>query len=196
MTWYSGMRGGKALGDLLFGNANFSGKLPLSWPASYGDLPLFDPGIPNAVKMDYYLGYRYFDKTDTQPLFPFGYGKSYTKFTYRNLEVPCRTVKGSGVVEVKVDVVNTGDREGDEIVFLFVSYPQAVGRRPAKELKGFARVTLKPGEAEQVTLPLRIKDLKHWNMETEKWEIHTGKVRVMVGRSSDALLLSDELEVI
>lgn len=195
MSWYSGMQGGRALGDLLFGNENFSGKLPLSWPNRWEELPTFDPGVPNPVRMDYYLGYRYYDRNKLTPLFPFGFGKSFTTFKVDNLQVPCASVSKQGVVNVKVDVINTGKTKGDEVVFLFVSYPETKARRSVKELKGFQRVPLNPGQAAQITIPLRIADLKYWNAEKGAWEVESGPVKIMVGSSSADLPLSDVMTV-
>ena len=205
MAWYPGMTGGKALGSLLLGDANFGGKLPLSWPASWNDEPEFANGS-GTTAMGYYLGYRWFDRpgNTTKPLFPFGFGLSYTTFGYSNLQVPCSDVPKDGVVNVTVDVANTGTKAGDEVVFLFVAYPNAgTVRRPAKELKGFTRVTLAApdaanptnGSAKRVTIPLRVKDLKYWDMTNSKWDVQTGPVQVLVGPSSDKLTLMDTFTV-
>ena len=151
MAWYPGMVGGKALGQLLFGQANFSGKLPITWPQKLSDLPDFSTAVPTV--MDYYLGYRYYDKQGITPLYPFGYGMSYTNFTYSNLVVPCSTVTKNSVVNITVDVTNSGSVAGDEVVMLFISYPNATKRRSVKELKGFARVTIAAGAKQTVTIP-------------------------------------------
>jgi beta-glucosidase len=193
MAWYPGMKGGAALGQLLFGKANFSGKLPISWPAQLSDLPAFNPGT--ATPMDYYVGYRYYDNSGKTPLFPLGYGMSYTQFAYSNLVVPCSTSTQSAVVNVSVDVTNTGTVAGDEVVFLFVSYPGTTKKRPAKELKGFARVTLAAGAKQTVTIPVRVSDLKYWDSASSKWAIEAASVKVMVGPSSDKLTLSDTFTV-
>jgi beta-glucosidase len=204
MAWYPGMVGGTALGQLLFGKANFSGKLPITWAVD--GWPTFNGGA--ATAMDYYLGYRYFDNKGTTPQYPFGYGLSYTKFTYSNLVVPCGTVnkpnpKASppttgGAVNVSVDVTNTGTVAGDEVVLLFVSYPSTkAARRSAKELKGFARVSLDPGAKKTVTIPVRVADLKYWDSATSAWVVESGPVKVTVGGSSAAasLTLSDTFTV-
>lgn len=202
MAWYPGMTGGKALGDLLMGTSNFSGKLPFSW-AAFVDEPTFI-GPNNVTAMDYYIGYRYFDKNNKKPQFPFGFGLSYTTFAYSNLQVPCSDVPKDGVVNVSVDVANTGTKAGDEVVFLFVSYPSAgTVRRPIKELKGFTRVSLAApdpanpanGSAKRVTIPLRVADLKYWDTAGAKWDVQTGPVQVMVGTSSDKLTLMDTFTV-
>ena len=202
MAWYPGMAGGTALGQLLFGKANFSGKLPISWPNALGDLPTFSAGSGASTTMDYYLGYRYYDNAGKTPKYAFGYGMSYTKFAYSNLVVPCGTVTKGGIVNVSVDVTNSGSVAGDEIVLLFTSYPSATKRRSAKELKGFARVTLAAGEKKTVTIPVRVADLKYWDQTKDGttkdgsgWLIDSGPVKVMVGGSSDNLPLSDTFTV-
>ena len=189
MAWYPGQVGGKALGRLLFGDANFSGKLPFSWPASEADEPTF-ASTSGTTPMDYYLGYRWFDNQGKTPLRSFGYGLSYTTFTYSNLQVPCSTVAKDGVVNVTVDVANNSSVAGDETVFLFVSYPGTTARRPAKELKGYRRVSLAAkgtvGDAKRVTIPLRVKDLKYWNMTSSQWVVETGAVKVIVAPSAES----------
>jgi beta-glucosidase len=203
MAWYPGMSGGTALGQLLFGKQNFSGKLPISWPKALSDLPAFDGGA--TTSMDYYLGYRYFDNAAKTPLFPFGYGMSYTKFDYSNLVVPCGTAAApnpkatsptpGGIVNVSVDVTNSGSVAGDEVVLLFVSYPNTTKRRSAKELKGFARISLDAGAKKTVTIPLRVSDLKYWDKDASNWAVESGSVKVMVGPSSATLPLSDTFTV-
>jgi beta-glucosidase len=193
MAWYPGMVGGTALGQLLFGKQNFSGKLPISWPKALTDLPTFDGGA--TTTMDYYLGYRYFDNAGKTPLFPFGYGMSYSTFDYSNLVVPCGTVTKNGVVNVSVDVSNSGSVAGDEVVLLFVSYPSTTKRRSAKELKGFARVSIDAGAKKTVTIPLRVSDLKYWDKDKGDWVVESGPVKVMVGSSSATLPLNDTFTV-
>ncbi len=193
MAWYPGMVGGTALGSLLFGDANFGGKLPVTWPAQWSDEPTFNAGT--VTQVSYYAGYHYFDQNGTTPLFPFGAGMSYTTFQYGNLDVPCATVTEGGVVNVEVDVTNAGAVAGDEVTFLFVSYPGTTARRPAKELKGFVRETVEPGQTVRVTIPLRISDLKYWDAASSSWKIESGPVTVMVGGSSANLPLSGMLTV-
>jgi beta-glucosidase len=200
MAWYPGMSGGTAMAELVFGKKNFSGKLPISWPSSLSDLPTFNAGT--ATTMDYYLGYRYFDNAGKTPMYPFGYGLTYAKFDYSNLVVPCGTVTKNGVVNVSVDVTNSGSVDGDEIVLLFTSYPNATKRRSAKELKGFARVSIAAGAKQTVTIPVRVSDLKYWDQAKDGttkdgsgWLVDSGTVKVMVGGSSDKLPLSDTFTV-
>ena len=195
MAWYPGQSGGTALGQLLFGKANFSGKLPVSWPRAVTDEPRFSgsDAAPTSLTtpMGYYLGYRWFDTQGKTPLYAFGTGLSYTKFDYGNLTVPCTTVTKKGVVNVTVEVTNSGTVAGDETVFLFVSWPNSsVATRKAtayKELKGFRRVSLDPGITKRITIPIRISDLDYWDTATNSWQIETGSVKVMVGPSADKL---------
>jgi beta-glucosidase len=189
MAWYPGMLGGKAMGQLLFGQENFSGKLPISWPTSLEQTPTFV-----TAQFDYYVGYRYYDKnTDKKVLFPFGYGLSYTKYDYSNLVVPCSDVTKTAVINVTVDVTNSGTVKGDEVVMLFVSYPNSTKKRPVKELKGFARVSLDAGAKKTVQIPVRVSDLKFY--DSSGWAVESGPVKIMVGSSADTLPLSDTVTV-
>jgi beta-glucosidase len=193
MAWYPGMDGGYAIGQLLFGDVNFSGKLPMTWPKSWNDEPVFNSGA--STHDDYFVGYQYFDHNGIAPLYPFGFGLSYTKFDYKNLQVPCSTVTTKGVVYVTTDVTNTGTVAGDEIAFLFVSYPAGI-RRPVKELKGFQRVSLAPGETRRVTFPLRVADLRYWDSSKNAWQPTLGDIQIMVGPSAAELPLTDKVTVV
>ncbi|MEP7052645.1 MAG: glycoside hydrolase family 3 C-terminal domain-containing protein, partial [Pseudomonadota bacterium] len=197
MAWYPGQSGGAALGSLLFGKANFSGKLPVTWPASLADEPPFN-GNGNTTQMSYYLGYRWFDNQKKTPLYAFGHGLGYSTFEYSNLQVPCMTVTKGGVVTVTVDVKNTGTMDGDETVFLFASWPgSTVPTRGAgyKELKGFTRATIPAGMTARVPIPVRVSDLNYWDTASSAWKIDAGAVQVMVGPSSDKLTLTDTFTV-
>jgi beta-glucosidase len=200
MAWYPGQRGGEALGQLLWGKANFGGKLPFTWSNRLDDYPPFG-GKGENPNFTYYLGYRYFEKNLKSPLFPFGYGLSYTTFEYRKLQLGC-TVMGKGaVLPVVVNVANTGTVAGDEIVMVFVSFPNTAARRGPKELKGFARVSLQPGEEKQVTIPVRLADLDYFQQDSSspnaggRWVVESGDVKIMVGGSSTNLPLSATVQV-
>ncbi|HVY41034.1 MAG TPA: glycoside hydrolase family 3 N-terminal domain-containing protein [Polyangia bacterium] len=199
MAWYPGMVGGTALGRLLFGDANFSGKLPVTWDTKPADWPTFSNSDGSAV-MDYWVGYQHFDHAGislnpSQGSFPFGYGLSYTTFSYENLQVPCTTVKPDGVVPVQVEVHNQSPVAGSETVFLFVQYPDTTvtNRSGAtyKELKGFYRVALegkgKMGDAKRITIPLRVKDLKYWNTSMQGWAIEPKTIKVVVAPNAGAV---------
>jgi beta-glucosidase len=202
MAWYPGQRGGEALGRLLWGKANFSAKLPVTWSNNLGDYPPF--GGPGTTTFDYYAGYRYFDHNQKTPLFWFGHGLSYTTFEYRKMQLGCTSMGKGAVLPVVVNVANTGNVAGDEIVMVFVSFPNTtVSRRlNQKELKGFARVSLQPGEEKQVTIPVRLRDLDYFQTDgdpskstTGNWMVESGDVKIMVGGSSTNLPLSATVKV-
>ncbi len=193
MAWYSGERGGEALAQLLFGQANFGGKMNVAWPRE-SDLPPFK-GSGTTTVMDYYLGYRYFDKNNITPIFPYGQGLSYTTFTYSNLQVPCSDVTHGGVINVQVDITNNTAVAGDEIAFLFVSFPSTTARRSVKELKGFFRVSLDGNQAKRITIPVRVSDLDYFDMTSNKWVIENGPVKIMVGPNAGNLPLQDTVTV-
>ncbi len=187
MAWYPGMEGGTALGELIFGDINFSGKLPQSFPVSENDLPPFD-NTSATVTYSYYHGYRYLEKNGITPLFPFGYGLSYTTYAYSNLQIAENTISKTGTLSVNVDVENTGGRNGEEIVQLYVGYANtgisdSIGR-PVKELKAFDRVSLEAGEKKTVTLTVNALDLAYYNTATSQWEIETMNYEVYTGPSS------------
>jgi beta-glucosidase len=206
MAWYPGQRGGEALGDLLFGEVggvsyNFGGKLPFTWGtlSQYGDP--FD-GANGATTFSYYIGYRYFDHNHITPVYPFGAGLSYTTFELSDLQLGCSTMSKGSVLPVVVNVKNTGAVAGDETVMVFVSFPNTTvtRRQGQKELKGFARVSLAPGEAKQVTIPVRLSDLDYFQADsptatTGHWVVESGPVNVMVGDSSTNLPLTGTVNV-
>jgi beta-glucosidase len=148
--------------------------------------------------MSYYIGYRWFDNQKKTPLYAFGHGLSYSTFEYSNLQVPCSTVTKGGVVNMTVDVKNTGTMDADETVLLFVSWPSStLATRAAgyKELKGFTRAHIPAGMAGRVTIPIRVSDLNYWDTASSSWKVETGPVQVMVGTSSDKLTLMDTFTV-
>jgi beta-glucosidase len=189
MAWYPGQSGGAALGKLLFGTANFSGKLPITW-APLDQYPPFsgNGGDPNTTLMDYYLGYRWFDTQGKTATYAYGHGLSYTTYEYSNLIVGCSGATPGAVVPIAVDVQNTGLVAGDEIVFVFLSFPNSPDARRKlagyKELKGFTRVTLLPGEKKQVVVPVRVSDLWYWDTAAGAEALEKGEVAVLVGGGS------------
>lgn len=199
MAWYPGMVGGEAMGLLLWGHANFSGKLPMTW-ARLSDYPAF-VGEGGTTSASYFVGYRYFDRNTIAPVYPFGHGLSYTSFEYRKLQLGCGDLSHGAVLPVVVNVANTGTVAGDETVMVFVSYPDSSSpRRPVKELKGFARVRLDPGQEKQVVIPIRLQDLDYFdtdptNPTTGRWQVESGHVDIMVGGSSTTLPLEARIAV-
>ena len=135
--------------------------------------------------MDYDIRHgRTYMYAKAEPQYPFGHGLSYTTFAYANLRTSPAKVAPGGAVDVSVDVTNTGARAGDEVVQLYVRYPESKVERPQKQLRGFARITLAPGEAKTVTLRLAAADLAYWNAARHAWVVEPGRVELLVGRSS------------
>jgi len=188
MAWYPGMEGGKAMGELLFGDANFSGRLVQTWPVQWEDEPEFG-NHQDETKFEYLHGYRHFDGNGIEPLFPFGFGLSYTTFELTNLVIPCATVTPKGHLAVTVDVENTGEREGTEVVQAYVGYPNTEVRRPTKELKGFARVHLAPGEKKTVEILVRIPDLAYFDTGKHQWIVEQNEHVLFVGTDAETLPL-------
>lgn len=194
---YPGQRAGLALAKLLFGEANFSGKMPMAWPAE-ADLPPFQTE-ENKTDMGYFFGYREYDRraaagTPANLVFPFGHGLSYTSYSYAALEVPCTDISEKGVFDVTVEITNSGAVDGEEVALLFISGPPkpegTMGERNVKELKSFAKVAVAAGSTVTATLPVRVQDLRHWEGdETGHWVIDPGEYTIMVGpNASDAAL--------
>jgi len=182
-TFYPGQEGGHALARLLFGDVNFSGKLPFTIARKSSDYPVFQ-NTTNTATFDYLHGYRKLDAEGTAPLHPFGHGLSYTTFAYGGLEVLCpEGVTATGRLNVQVQVHNTGKLAGDEIVQLYVGYPHTAARRPKKELKAFARVSLQPGETKTVPLQVAARDLAYWG--PQGWVVEALEHTVLVGPSAD-----------
>ncbi|MEC4589812.1 glycoside hydrolase family 3 N-terminal domain-containing protein [Nitrospirillum amazonense] len=173
--WYLGQEGGTAMADVLFGDVNPGGKLPVTVPRSVGQLPMFYNKKPSARR-----GYL-FDTTD--PLFPFGYGLSYTTFDLGSPRLSTPTIAKDGAVTVSVDVKNTGKRAGDEVVQLYLHQQVASVTRPVKELKGFQRVTLAPGESRTVTFTIDGQALALWNQDMKR-VVEPGAFDIMVGDNS------------
>jgi beta-glucosidase len=198
MGWYPGQRGGVAMAKLLWGKANFSGKLPFTWAKSKDDYDTWNGN--GTTTFNYYVGYGWFDFRNITPLFPFGYGLSYTTFDYRKLQLGCSDMSKGAVLPVVVNVANTGPVAGDEVAMVWVSYPDTMARRRAKELKGFARVHLEAGEEKQITIPVRLSDLDYFQVDapgatTGKWVVENGNIKIMVGGSSTSMPLTQTVMV-
>ena len=178
---------GTALAKVLFGEYNPGGHLVETWPKSADQLP---------PRMDYNIrdGYTYMYFKD-QPLYPFGFGLSYTTFRYSNMRTSAAAMKKDGTVTVSVDVTNTGSRSGDAVVQLYVGYPDAKVERPREELEGFQRVTVEAGKTKRVEIPLPASRLAYWDENAKALEVASGPVKLMVGDSSMDLPLSATLTV-
>ena len=197
--WYGGQEGGHALASILFGDANPSGKLPVSFPKKWEDSPAYGHYPGENLKVDYaegiYVGYRYFDTKNVEPLFPFGFGLSYTTFEYSGLKVSPGKVSGEQPVEVRLKVKNAGSRAGAEVVELYVHDGHSKIDRPVRELKGFRRVELKPGEEQTVRFTLDRAALSYWSPGKKAWVAEPGRFDIQVGASSRDIRLRAPLEL-
>ena len=185
-AWYPGQEGGTALAQILFGEFNPSGKLPATFERQWEDSAVYNSYYPDADKDVRYsegvfLGYRHFDKSNVKPLFPFGYGLSYTTFKYGALAVTPDTVQGDAPVTVSFDLTNTGLREGEETAEVYVGEPNATVPRPIKELKGFAKVDLKPGETKTVSVTLNRRAFSYYDVKTSQWTANPGMFEIKGG---------------
>jgi beta-glucosidase len=197
MAWYPGQQGGLALAQLLFGDENFTAKMPVAWPEE-SDLPPFKDS-ELTTQMGYFLGYRYLDQNDITPILPFGHGLSYSSYTYSDLQLGCPSADKNGVIPVTVNVQNNTATAGEETVFVFVSYPETTARRSVKELKGFRKVAFAANESKPVIIPIRVQDLKYWQGDANgQWVVESGPVEIMVGKSgADAdLTLRERVNVL
>jgi beta-glucosidase len=215
-AYYPGQEGGTALAEVLFGKRSPEGKLPVSFDRSWeesasaqyyypikgadtmlhvpeSDKPAVDLVIPHTKYGDKLMvGYRYWTTTGKHPLFPFGFGLSYTTFKFANLQAPATAALGS-TVQVSFDVTNTGSVAGAEVAQLYVSDSSAKANRPERELKGFEKVRLTPGETKHVTLSLDARAFSYWDEAARKWTIDPGKFVIRVGDSSENTPLNADL---
>ena len=191
-SWYPGQEAGTALADILFGQVSPSGKLPVTFDRNLEDSAVAhsyyaDP--PESKKVKYsegvFVGYRHYDKTGSKPAYPFGYGLSYTTFKYSNLSVMPQSADLSIPVAVSFDVTNTGSREGAEVAEVYVGDAHARVPRPVKELKGFSKVLLKPGETRHVQVSLDRRSFSYYDVEKKDWAAAPGEFAILVGGSSD-----------
>ena len=180
MFWYPGMEGGHALANLLFGDANPSGKLPCVFPKSAAQLPFFDPHAEE-ITYDRYHGYRLLDRQGEEPAFAFGFGLSYTTFRVDGLTVETASVSAGGTLRVSAEVRNTGSRAGATVVQLYVGCEGSAYDRPVRELKDFRKITLQPGEGQRVTFDVPARALAVWD---GGWQVEPGRYRVWAGLSS------------
>jgi len=186
-AWYPGSEGGNAIADILFGDAVPGGKLPVTWMKNAGQIPIYyshnltqNPGEQDK---------RYWNEKSV-PLYPFGYGLSYTTFAFSNLKVNQPEIKIGNTAEVTVDVKNTGSRTGDEVVQLYIHQQAGGASHPIRELKGFERVALAAGETKTVRFKLGPDELRYWNASAKDWMQEAENFDVWVGNDSSASLHS------
>ena len=200
ISWFNGSEGGNALADVLLGNVNPSGRLPFTFPVSLNDSPAYSLGtFPGDNNVDYkeglLVGYRWFDTKKIKPLFSFGFGLSYTEFSYSGIKTDKLKYKNDENINVSVNLKNTGKSKGDEVVQLYVHRLNSQVEWPEKELKGFIRVSLKPGESRKITMTLPISQLRYWDAKIHDWRLESGKIQVMIGSSSTDIRLVKNIEI-
>lgn len=187
-AWYPGQECGNSITDVLFGDVNPSGKLPQTFPLRLEDNPAFInyPGENGRVRYGegIFVGYRYYEKKKVNVLFPFGHGLSYTTFAYDNLRLSTQQLSPDDELTVSFDVTNTGTRVGQEVAQLYVRDEKSSLARPEKELKGFAKISLQPGETKTVTLKLGMRSLAYFDDAKIAWVAEAGNFEVLVGSSS------------
>jgi beta-glucosidase len=189
-AWYQGAATGTSIANILYGDAEPGGRLPVTFPANEEQGPSTYRGGKNdsangGITYDegIYVGYKWYDKHHAKPLFPFGYGLSYTSFSHDHLRVTDRG-RGDLAAEVSVEVRNTGRRTGSDVVQVYIGHLPTNVDTPAKKLAGFAKVTLKPGERRTVSVPVTRRTLSYWDESENRWVTPSGKVSVYVGSSA------------
>jgi beta-glucosidase len=199
-AWYPGQQSGNAIAALLFGDTNFSGKLPVTFPSSLDQVPAHTaaqwPGVGGKVQYSEGLevGYRWYDAQQLTPLFPFGYGLSYTTFRFSRLHLDKAALSAHGRLHATALVTNTGRRAGAEVAQLYLSQPASAGE-PPNQLKGFAKVALRPGQTKKVRFTLTGQDASYWDTDNQIWTLAPGTYQVRVGDSSRNLPLSASFTV-
>ncbi len=198
LAYYPGQEGGHALADILFGDVNPSGKLTVTFPKRLADNPAYIH-YPGWKDVHYgegiFVGYRYYEKKDLQPLFPFGHGLSYTSFAYSNLQVPTKVAQSEDFT-VSLTVENTGQVPGQEVVQVYIRDVESTLPRPVKELKGFEKVRLAPGEQQEVTFTLTPRALSLYDPHLPGWVAEPGQFEVLVGASSQDVRLQQMIELL
>jgi len=189
-VWYPGQEGGKAIAEIILGKVNPSGKLPVSFEKEWKDNATFDSYYDEDgdkrvfYKEGLFVGYRHFDKNPVEPLFPFGYGLSYTTFAFDNLNLE----KKENGIQVSVEVTNSGDKAGAEVIQVYVSDLESSVVRPVKELKGFEKIFLQHGESKKVIISLSEDAFKFYDINTKSWVLENGEFEILVGNSSANIL--------
>jgi beta-glucosidase len=199
--WYPGEQGGTALAEILFGDVNPSGHLPITFEKKPEDNPTFanyypETGTKKVVyKEGIFVGYRGYEKNGTKLAFPFGHGLCYTTFNLSHLTVANQSTASSAKYVVSFDIRNTGKRTGAEVAQVYVSDTGTNVPRPPKELKGFVKVNLKAGETQHVTVPLDTRSLAYYDTDNSVWKAPAGTYKILVGTSSAEISLSGELKL-
>jgi beta-glucosidase len=191
-AWLPGEEGGNAVADVIFGDYNPGGKLPISFPRKTGQVPIYYAHKPSGARSQLWGDYV---DSSTSPAFDFGHGLSYTTFELSDLRITPEQVRSDGTISIKVDIENTGDRRGDEVVQLYVNDPVASITRPVKELKGFKRVSLEPSQKKTIDFELPVQTLGFYDNDMN-FIVEPGAFKMMVGPSASDVLLEGQLEVV
>lgn len=199
-SWFNGSEGGNALADILLGNVNPSAKLPWTLPKDLKDSPAHATNsFPGDEVVEYkegiLVGYRWFDTKNIKPLYPFGYGLSYTNFKFSNLQTNQTKYGIEDSIEVLVDVRNTGKMMGKEVVQVYVSKPNSKVNRAQQELKGFSKVEIEKSNTLRVKIQIPVEELAFYNIETKSWEVENGEYKIKVGNSSRNIVLENTISV-
>jgi len=190
-AWYSGMEGGRAIANILFGDAYPSGKLPITFPQKLADSPVHHSGLPRNYPGDeqkavhyeegIFVGYRWFDEKEISPLFPFGFGLGYTNFDFGDASILSKT---SNSLTISLEVENTGERTGAEVIQVYSHDLQCSVKRPPKELVGFEKVILPAGERKSVSVKVNVNDLMFYDVNLHDWRLESGEFELQIGNSS------------
>jgi beta-glucosidase len=183
VAWYPGMEGGNALADILLGKVCPCAKLPCVFPKSESQLPFFDKRA-RSIEYGYFHGYRLMEREGYEPAFPFGFGLSYTKYEYENIQLDHEEIGTDGKLSVRVQITNSGDVTGEEVAQLYIGYTDSRVERPLKELKGFSKMHLAPGESKCVEFALAARDLAYYDEQRSIWIVEPITYTVYVGPSS------------
>ncbi len=190
-AWYPGTEGGNAVADLLFGDVNPGGKLPVSWPRTAGSEPLYyNHNLTHEPEDQPHFTSRYWDM-NSKPLYPFGYGLSYTTFRFANLRLSKTSMAADDTNEVSVDVTNTGSVPGDAVAQIYIHQRYGSASRPVRQLEGFRRITLQPGETKTLAFPLGRNELRFWDPQSKRWVVEPSEFDVWAGGDSTASLHAD-----
>ncbi len=199
-AWYGGMEAGNAIAAIIFGDTNPSGKLPITFPKKLSDSPghTSKRTYPGNEKVFYeegiFVGYRHFDTKNIKPIFPFGHGLSYTNFKYENLEINKDKVSGEEVFNITIEITNSGNHVGAEVVQLYIQDVECSIERPVKELKGFKKVKLKPSEKKTIKFEIGKENLSFFDENDNCWKAEKGLFKILIGSSSRDIRLQGEIE--
>ncbi len=202
-SWYNGSEAGNALADILSGDINPSGKLPYSYPVKlkdnaahhFGELSYPGDSIDQYYKEDILVGYRWHDTKKIDPLFAFGYGLSYTSFSFNNISVDKKSYTADDVIKVKCTVNNTGNLDGAEVLQVYVGMPKSKVKRALKELKGFQKVYLKAGESKEALISIPVSKLAYYNETDSKWDLEPGSYMIYVGNASNQIIQTEKINI-